>query len=347
MTDTEHPSDASDNRFAFAAVSLCGNTPKGSAPQWHEVAAFRAGTLPEDRASEVLSHIANDPACFQQWLDIAEAEAWAEEEALTDIDLPAEEPLISGQPGGAGNVALPAADRNHEVTGTPSFASKVSDTLHSLFKQPLPVYGGAFAAVVLAVLLAPLLPTGSGPSLQQQLDRSMDTYIETGQGYLGAPPPPRNTRSMSGLFDELSNSDVERLHFRYGMYQFNQNLKQAPAAQAPMNPEWQTWLAELPDAAVDCNTTADATHCDSTATDYQQLGQWSLMNAAACNILSTPEQAALSEDYWPEQYELYEQFRALPSVTQSQIFSPLIPELQQPAPATMCAIVTALVATGQ
>ncbi|MDB3935261.1 hypothetical protein N9383_00900 [Granulosicoccus sp.] len=351
MSNTEQPDHTDDNRLAFAAVSLCGNTPKGNAPQWHELAAWREGNLPDARAREVLSHIANDPTCFQQWLDIAEAETWSQEEALTDIDVPEDVPEIESTI--ASNVSdkdamsSPAADRNRTITDTPSLTSKVIDSLRSVFQQPLPVYGGAFAAVMLAVLLVPMLQTGDGLSLQQQLDRSMDTYIESSQGYLGNPPPARNTRALSGLFDDLSTSDVERLQFKFGMHQFNQQLQQLPAAQVSTSDSWRAWLAALPEEPVDCDTATDAEHCSTVAMDFQQLGQWSLMNAAACQTSSVQGQAASDEDYWSAQYALYDQMRALPSVNRSQIFSSLLPELQQTDAGSLCAIVTSIVAAVQ
>ena len=351
MSNTDQTDDADDNRLAFAAVSLFGNTPKGKAPQWHELAAWRAGILPDARAGEVLSYVANDPACFQQWLDIAEAEAWAQEEALTDIhmrgNLPEIESTIADNVSENNAMGSSPAERNRTITDTSSLKSKVIDLLRSLFQQPLPVYGGAFAAVMAAVLLVPLLQTGDGLSLQQQLDRSMDTYIESSQGYLGNPPLPRRTRALSGLFDELNTSDVERLQFQFGMHQFNQQLQQLPAAQVSMNDDWQAWLAALPEESVDCDTATDAAHCGAVATDFQQLGQWSLMNAAACQTSSIQGQAAADGDYWSAQYALYDRMRALPSVSRSQIFSSLLPELQQPEPGSLCAIVASIVAAGQ
>ena len=351
MSNTEQTDDADDNRLAFAAVSVFGNTPKGEAPQWHELAAWRAGILPDARAGEVLSYVANDPACFQQWLDIAEAEAWAQEEALTVPDMPENVPenesTIADNISDDDATSSPPADRNRTSSDTVSLTSKVIDSLRSLLQQPLPVYGGAFAAVMVAVLLVPLLQTGDGQSLQQQLDRSMDTYIESSQGYLGNPPLSRNTRSLSGLFDDLSTSDVERLQFQFGMHQFNQQLQQSPAAQVSMNDDWQALLAALPEESVDCDTATDAAHCGAVATDFQQLGQWSLMNAAACQTSSIQGQAAPDEDYWSAQYELYDQLRVLPSFARSQIFSSLLPDLQQPEPGSLCAIVASIVAAGR
>ena len=347
MSNTDHHSDANDNGLAYAAVSLCANTPQGHAPHWHELAAWRAGNLPEPRATEVLSHVANDPACFQQWLDIAEAESWAEEEALTDVSQSLTESAAVNQASDAGTMVSSSTDRTRSTTDTPSLTSKVLDSLRSLFQQPLPVYGGAFAAVMLAVLLAPLLNTGNALSLQEQLDRSMDTYIESGQGYLGTPPPARSTRALGGLFDDLSTSDVERLQFQFGMRQFNQQLQQSSAVQISTNTEWQSWLAALPENSIDCSTAADAAHCSSVAVDLQQLGQWSLMNVAACQTLSAQGQTVPSEDYWSAQYTLYTQMSNLPSATQSQVFGPLLPELSQPTPGELCTIVTSVVAAGQ
>ena len=351
MSIIEPLDDNDDNRLAFAAVGLLGNMPKGKAPQWHELAAWRAGNLPDARAIEVLSHVANDPTCFQQWLDIAEAEAWTQEEAQADSDLP-KGFSKSGSTFGDNVSNSDAkgsrfADRNRTITDTTSITGKVIDSLRSIFQQPLPVYGGAFATVVMVVLLVPLLQTGDGQSLQQQLNRSLDTYIESSQGYLGNPPLPRNTRSLRGLFDDISTSDVERLQFQFGMHKFNQQLMQSSAAQGSMSDDWQAWLAVLPEKSVDCDTATDTAHCDAAATDFQQLGQWSLMNAAACRTSSSQGHAALDEDYWSAQYALYDRIRDLPSVARSQLFSPLLPVLQKRDPESLCEIVASIAAAGQ
>lgn len=347
MSETDHQGDTDDNRLAYAAVSLCANAPQGDSPEWHELAAWRAGTLPEPRAGEVLSHVANDPACFQQWLDIAEAEAWAAEEALTVANQSSSESAAASQTIDTGNTAFAPTDAARPSKNTLSLMNKVRDSLRSLFQQPLPVYGGAFAAVMLAVLLAPLLQTGNGLSLQQQLDRSMDTYIESGQGYIGTPPPSRNTRTLGGLFDDLSTRDIEQLHFQFGMHQFNEHLQQSASAQLSMSTEWQSLLANLPTESIDCSAAEDTEHCTSVAPEFQQLGQWSLMNAAACQTHSAQNQAKQVEDYWPAQYTVYEQIRVLPSLTRSQVFGPLLPELPQSTPESLCPIVTSIVAAGR
>ena len=351
MSIIESPDDNDDNRLAFAAVGLLGNMPKGEAPQWHELAAWRAGNLPDARAVEVLSHVANDPACFQQWLDIAEAEAWTQEEAQADSDMPEglseNESTIGDTVGNSDAMGSRFADRDRTITDTPSMTGKVIDSLRSIFQQPLSVYGGAFATVVVVVLLVPSLQTGDEQTLQQQLNRSLDTYIESSQGYLGNPPLPRNTRSLSGLFDDISTSDVERLQFQFGMHQFNQQLMQSSGTQVSMSDDWQVWLAALPENSVDCDTATDTAHCDAAATDFQQLGQWSLMNAAACRTSSIQGHAALDEGFWSAQYALYDRIRDLPSVARSQLFSPLLPVLQQRDPESLCAIVASIAAAGQ
>ncbi len=347
MSDTDHQGDTDDNRLALAAVSLCANAPQGDSPEWHELAAWRAGTLPEPRASEVLSHVANDPACFQQWLDIAEAEAWAAEEALTAANQSSSDTAATSHASDTGNTAFAPTDRARPSTNAPSLMNKALDSIRSLFQQPMPVYGAAFAAVMLAVLLAPLLQTGNGLSLQQQLDRSMDTYIESGQGYIGTPPPSRNTRKLGGLFEDLSTSDIEQLNFQFGMHQFNEHLQQSDSAQSSMSTQWQSLLANLPNESVDCSTAVDTEHCTSVAPYFQQLGQWSLMNAAACQTHSAQDHATQVDDYWLAQYTIYEQMRVLPSLTRSQVFGPLLAELPQSTPESLCPIVTSIVAAGR
>ena len=70
-----------DNAIAYAGVSLFGNKAEGPPPQWHELSAWRSGTLPKERATQILSHVANDPEHFQHLLDLVEAEQWSAEEA--------------------------------------------------------------------------------------------------------------------------------------------------------------------------------------------------------------------------------------------------------------------------
>jgi len=77
--ETEPDKRTEENVLAYTALTLCGNPIQGSSPQWHELAAWREGTLSEQHALEVLSHVAYDPGCFQQWLDIVDAESWVAE----------------------------------------------------------------------------------------------------------------------------------------------------------------------------------------------------------------------------------------------------------------------------
>jgi len=358
-TDPDNPTD--ENVVAYAAVTLCGNSSKGSAPQWEELCAWREGVLDSKRSAEVLSHVANDPACFQQWLDIAEAERWVEEEAqfaeqsrsASTLTSYASKLSPSSSP-----VSTSTADRSPEAK---SLLVRGVQALRNLFQQPLPVYGGAFVAAALAVLIVPLLRTADElslqqqlarstdayMSLQQQLARSTDAYIMAGNGITGAPPIGRSTRSLAGLFDDLSVNDVEQLHVQTGQRLFLEKLQSAQEAEQPVADAWQDWLAGLPAESVDCTRAIDPSHCEKVAEDFQLLGQWSLMNAAACNTLNNQGVKILQTDFWPEQYAIYETIRSLQTLTASSLFAAQLPAMEPPAPEALCAITNSVLAASR
>ncbi len=339
------PSDDNpeDNALAYAAISLCGNQTRGSAPQWHELAAWHKGTLEPARTAEVLSHVANDPDCFQQWLDLVEAESWIDEESLSESTL--------------SNTAIDAASQTTEHSSTSSrrlgaasatsVFSKVRTLLAGIFQQPLPVYGGAFAAVMLAVLVAPLLNTGQALTLQQQMDRSLDTYIDSGIALGGSPPVERSTRNLGGLFDELSVNDVERRYIQSGMLQFSQRLNNESTNGQPTSDQWTNLLDEIPGDSVDCNQAIDATHCINVADEFTLLGQWALMNAAACHTLLSEDSQVVSAGFWSEQYKLYQSLIEQPGIAQSQVLSQQLTKLPVQSPQALCTMATAVISASQ
>lgn len=339
-TDKDHGTD--ENALAFAAVDLFSNPLKGEPPQWHELAAWRNGSLDEQRSAEVLSHIANNPDCFQQWLDIVEAESWVEQESGIAETSGASELLQV--PAGNTPAALEASqDATNQTRLLSTLLSATVTSLKSIFQQPIPVYGGAFAAVMLALLVAPLLRTGDNVTLEQQMLRSMDAYIETGNGFIGAAPIIRSTRSLGGLFDELTSSDIERLHVQRGMQTFRNHLQTANPDAPMINETWQRFLAELSVTELDCSSATDQSHCTNFASDFALLGQWTLMNAAACQSRQIGEQ--MSSQYWLQQYSLLDEVRSLPGIVQSTVYSPELTTLTEQTPEALCTVVTSILST--
>lgn len=342
MTSTDPNNQADENVLAYAAITLCGNPSQGPTPQLQEIAAWRQGTLSSHRSTEILSHVANDPACFQHWLDIVEAQRWVDEE--------------TGSASDTQNAAHSAATHTNSVPpNTPSSDNEATSTVISqgiqairgLFQQPLPIYGGAFSALILAVLIAPMLRTGDSFTLQQQLDRNTDAYIARGSGLIGTPPLRRNTRSLGTLFDKLSVSDVERQHFQNGLQTFYQKLQASDDTQNTANTAWERWLTELPVDNVDCTIAQDPTHCSAVADEFVWLGQWAFTTTATCELVAEQGIASLKSTAWKEQYSTYERLRTLPNVAQSAFFAPWLPALETKTPDALCAIAGSVMAVGQ
>ena len=327
------PDKQTDNALAYAAVSLLGNATQGSKPEWHELSAWRAGTLSAERSAQVLSHVANDPDYFQQWLDMVEAEQWVEEEsaALQLSEAASTQSTVDTDRTGA------AQPTNGSESGFATVLSSAKGFLLSLFQQPLPVYGGAMAAIMLAVLIAPLMRQSNTLTLQQQLDRSLDSYVDTHASLPTAVPIARNTRALDGLFDELSNTEIERQYFQQGL------RKSAVTLGANGNSEWQDWLTNLNADSVDCGNAIDSAHCENVADDIDTLGQWTLLGYAACQ----QGVQRSSDDFWSEQYALYERFSQQTTSAGSELFAPLLNPLDTQTPEALCANINQLLANNQ
>lgn len=307
-----------DNATAYAGVSLFGNHPAGPPPQWHELTAWRSGKLPEERATQILSHVANDPEFFQQWLDLVEAENWAAEEAA------------STQSDKAVHAAPAKASRSFS-------ADKLRQWLGSLFDQPLPVYGGAFAAVLLAVLIVPMMQQSGNP-LQQQLDSSLDLYRSTDAGLPAQPPASRQTRRLSGLFDKLSAPEVEQAHFQRGL------RLSAEALGSDLAAPWQTWTTELPGSPLDCENAVEPGDCEGSRDDLTALGQWSLLAYAACE--ANPQAIADTKVFWQAQLSLYEELSQRPQLAHSQAFGNVLSIQASSQPDSLCERAAALLTLG-
>ncbi len=348
--NTDEPDDnLDDNGLAYAAISLCGNQPHGEAPQWHELTAWHEGTLAPLRSEQVLSHIANDPACFQQWLDVVEAQSWVEEEAL--LANTATTPDDAAQSTTNTDKASPYSSPpvRPATPSNDSMVSKIRSLLAGLFQQPLPVYGGAFAAILVAVLVVPLLNTGQAPTLQQQMDRSMDTYIQSRSSLTGSPPAARSTRGLGGLFDELSVNDVERGYLQSGMLQFNQQLVRDNDTGQSTSEAWQALLSELSDEPVNCDQAIDSEHCVAVAEEFTQLGQWAIMNVAACQtVASTATDSPLFDDeFWSDQYALYQSLIGQTTIANSQLLGQSLSVLSVQSTEALCNIASTVISASQ
>ena len=313
--------DNNDNAYAYAAVSLFGNEPMGEQPQWYELTAWREGTLSAERSAQVLSYIANNPDIFQQWLDMIEAEQWVEDEQTLT----------------ASEQTLDYSSNTAKQSGT-SLLNNVRDWLAPIFNQPIRVYGGAMAAIVMAVLIVPLIKKGE-IDLQQQLNASVDSYLLM-DAELPAPPVRRVTRSLGGLFDELSISDVERQQFQFGLRRSAQALGSETTAQ------WSAWMEELPSERVDCGRAIDNELCSTSAGDIYAMGQWTLLNYAACEagVANTDDSG---DQYVQKQTELFDLLRKQPGLTQSTLFSPLLDKLEANTSAALCQRVLQIMTAGE
>ncbi|MFK7853993.1 MAG: hypothetical protein AB8B79_07770 [Granulosicoccus sp.] len=320
-----------DNALAYAAISLLGNEGRGATPEWQEISAWREGTLSEQRSAEILSHVANDPEFFQQWLDIADAEHWVEEQNMASAS--ASPTALNEQ------LAEPLSDTGKQQPRSTSHSNPLSDALNwirSFFDQPLKVYGGAFAAIAVAVLIVPLLRESDAVSLQQQMDRSLDTYIAGEAGLSSSPPVARSTRNLGGLFDDLSPADVSRQHFQYGMQLVAQQL------QARDSEQWQLWSNDLASNPPECDKAVDQSHCSAATEDLTALGQWTLLNYVTCQQRSAFD----SDQYWSLQLDLYKQFTDKELLSTNLVFGPLLTPLPSQTADSLCSIVSPLIAAG-
>lgn len=325
-----------ENELVFSALFLLGNPVVGEAPSWQEIADWKRRLLSAERSAEVLSYIANDPVYFQQWLDVNTAEHWIEEEAADS-----EQAAIILQPSRAGDESAQLESRT-SLTGsqhdkTPGrLLSSARQWWNTLIDKPLLAYGGAFAAVVLAVLLAPLLrETGSG-GMSGRIDRSLDSYIASNPGGSVAAPVRRSTRSLGGLLGDVTAQEVERHHFADGLRQSLGILLTEP------DKSWSLWSAGLPEKNMDCDDAADAATCRAVEADFRAIGQWTLLGFFACQQLASHG----DEVFWTTQYALYEELALSPAMVNSVVLKPAMSNHQLRTPETLCTAIQEMIATG-
>lgn len=328
-----------ENALAYTGVSLLGNEAKGEPPEWHELQAWRAGTVGAERAAQILSYVANHPDYFQQWLDLVEAEQWAADEAIATDEA---QHTAHAPPSNPTSNDEPAKPGYPDRQGSP--LDRALETLtqwaRTLYQQP--VYGGALTALLLAVLVVPVMLQTEQASLQQQMDRSLDTYIENTALLPGTVPPARNSRNLGGLFDELSITDVERQSFQFGLY------TAANAFTSPATASWQAWLAELPDGPVDCNSALDSAHCQMAISDHALLGQWAFLTYAVCqNANLQTNNSTDAELNLAQMANLYKQLIASDAMQSSRLFAEQRPSPENVSPEALCDVANQLLLRGQ
>ena len=314
----------SDNELVFSALNLFANKAVGEPPQWHEIADCHTGALSNQRSAEVLSHIANNPIYFQQQLDMFAAEEWLVEE---DLPLSASKPV---------DVAASAEERESK-SGFSSVLTTAGTWLQSLFQLPLPVYGGAFVAILLAILIAPLMQKPTIFTMQQRIDRSLDSYIAARPDALVGTPVPRVTRSLGGLLDEITPADIERHYFQEGLRESLQNLGNKPTNA------WAQWADSQQTNPIECNKESIAAQCQRVADNFRTIGAWTMVAYSACQQTSSFK----NDTFWNTQYELYDDLVRLPAMKESTLLKPAMTTDQVKSAEALCVTIDKLMVIGQ
>ena len=325
-----------ENELVFSALYLLANPVMGDAPSWQEITDWKRRLLSAERSAEVLSHIANNPVYFQQWLDVNTAEQWIEEEADDR-----EQAAITPQPDLARDEPTRLEPRTR-LTGsqhdkTPGrLLSSARLWWNALINKPLLAYGSALAAVVLAVLIAPLLRETGNSGMSDKIDRSLDSYIAGNPGGSVTAPVRRSTRSLGGLLGDVTPQEVERHHFADGLRRSLSILLTEP------DKSWSQWSTGLPVKNMDCDEAADAPHCRAVAADFRAIGQWTLLGFFACQQLATHE----DEVFWTTQYALYEELALSPAMANSVVLKPAMSRHQPRTPESLCTAIQEMIAAG-
>lgn len=331
------PDSLSDNEVAFAALQLFGNTPVGAEPDWQEIYDWHMQILDESRAEQVLSHVANNPDCFQQWQDICEAEQY--------VELTAAESLATDEHAQVQKVAEPGSTYTGSATNTqtneqaaphkrPAAWDLVGWLRHgakAVAGKPMPALGGAVAATVLAVLIVPKLLTPTPANVNEMLQNSFEQYRALGAPLPSTAPATLTTRSMAGVLGDMANEDVEIHQIAFGYRTAFSTL------HGTDNVQWRPWFESLPEKAIDCALASDTDRCAASQNEFEQLGQWGLLNMLACESASS-----MSNTFWTEQATLYVALRSRDSVAQSSIVTHLPNTTANNDAAGVCNAATAL-----
>lgn len=315
-----------DNELAYSAITLFRNQPEGPAPDWQEIADWRADKLTADRAQQVLSHVANDPECFQQWIDLCEA-----------TEFLATEDIVVQESSHDSNVEGERHSTTRPTHSPTSFVDKLQAWLSTLFSQPLPVYGAAFGGILLAVLLAPLLRFSEQNSLEAAINRNLALYQSDAAAGITSAPLIRDTRSLGGLIGKPSDAEVERYWFRKGLLDESENLV------ANDNASWADWRSSLQTDTLDCAVTENPERCTTIAEDLQLTGRWTILAYHACENYSENNQP----EFWTMQYDIYELLNKQLSREPSVVMAPVLAQYKPATPAILCEAVNALLTVGQ
>jgi len=302
----------SDNEVAFAAINLFANEPNGTQPDLQDIEDWHNGLLSENRAEEVLSHVANNGECFQMWRDICEAEQWL-------ADNPLEQEALSTT-----QEAAYSAGQTDAKPSPLNLMSWLRRARKAWSERPLPAIGGAVAATVLAVLIVPKLVT-SPTSGADMVHAGLEQYSA-----LGAPLPAdamqaRATRSLAGVLGNVSDEAVEKHQLSLGMRQGFDALNVDDPGQ------WTLWYDSLETDAIDCASAANAELCQAVSTDAATIGQWALVNHLACQNAD-----ALPDGFVAEQTDALTTLSELDSLKQSALIGPSLSSVTETGHAKLC-----------
>ena len=293
--------------YALAASKLSKGETRGERPSLVEIEQWRLGGLLQERADEVLSYVAHDEQCFGQWQDLCAEQRWLDQEER-------QEPL-QDQPAAASE---PVVTQEHWLSGA---VARISRGIK-------PVWGGAIAAGLLALLLVPAMFRPADDNVAQAYLQQ----LSSAEKLMGAEFPPvlaRQTKSVQPL-DDLANNPEQR--------QFRQGLAAAASRVSDITDErWQAWRTSLP-APVSCDGQRDG-DCSAQAVQNQALGSWSLVTALAC------QNNATSADFWPSQANSLTELLSV-ELPQGHF---LARRLQQPLPTakpSLCQLATGLLGQG-
>lgn len=241
MNDTI--TDDAMERAALLALAIDNVTPPpGPRPSIDEVIAWHHRELAEPRASEVKGHVARDPACYQIWVDVREAESLAVQTR----------PESSRQP---------TAERTPATTAWRRLADWLGDWLAPLF-SPRGLGVGA-VALLAAALGIRLLQT---PDLTAQLGADLanmgwDTAVTVDQW------PGRGGISSKGLGEDWADPDRAMAHAAFAA-----GVREYLARNVDTRAGWSAVIEALPREAPSCAVGDDA--CVEMRPLLRQAGRW-------------------------------------------------------------------------
>lgn len=249
--------------YALAASKLTKGETHGDRPSLLEIEQWRQGAMQGARADQVLSYVAHDEQCFAQWRDLCQEQRWLDQfEAQQTLD---DQPHLA---------KAPSEQKSGWLSGTIA-------RIGTGFK---PVWGGAIAAGLLALLVVPAMFRPADDSIAQ-------TYLQqlgSAENLLGAEFPPvlgRLTKAIQPL--DNSSVNVAKRQFQQGLAAVADKVDDSQDAR------WSDWRETLPEAVI-CDGVATG-DCSAQAMRNQALGSWSLVTALACGNSQT------DNNFWAQQ----------------------------------------------